>query len=216
MPNFLRSKAAIFATAFLLVQAGLLYSSIRPEVIPQSPPLSGIPVQLSDWTMQGEFPMDPETQAVLQADDSISRLYANPAHIGASLFVAAFRSQRNGKAPHSPKNCLPGSGWVPLDSGQTTVDVGTAKPIPVNRYIIAFGENRSMVLYWYQSRDRSVASEYNAKFWVMVDAMRLNRTDTALVRVIVPIVNRDEATAEKTAKDFVRAVYQTLLQHLPS
>jgi hypothetical protein len=61
-----------------------------------------------------------------------------------------------------------------------------------------------------------VASEYTAKFWVVADAIRLNRTDTALVRIIVPIVNRDSAQAEHTAVDFVRTFYHTIRQFLPA
>ena len=94
--------------------------------------------------------------------------------------------------------------------------MGRAAPISVNRYVVAFGDARDMVLYWYQSRDRVVANEYKAKFWVMADAIRLNRTDTALVRVIVPVVNRDEAKAQATATDFVKSFYSTLLNYLPS
>ena len=76
---------------------------------------------------------------------------------------------------------------MPLSSGEIAIDVGRAAPITVNRYMIAYGSQRQLVLYWYQSRDRAVASEYKAKFWVMADAIRLNRTDTALVRVVVPV-----------------------------
>jgi hypothetical protein len=61
-----------------------------------------------------------------------------------------------------------------------------------------------------------VASEFKAKFWVMADAIRLNRTDTALVRVLVPMVNRDSDTAERTATDFVHSFYSNLLAYLPS
>ncbi len=89
------------------------------------------------------------------------------------------------------------------------------QPIQVNRYIIAHGEARSLVLYWYQSRDRAVADEFKAKFWVMADALRYNRTDTALVRVIVPIRDRDDVTAEKQATAFVQSMYGTLLDYLP-
>lgn len=96
------------------------------------------------------------------------------------------------------------------------MDVGAGAPITVNRYVVASGSQRDMVLYWYQSRDRVVANEYKAKFWVMRDAIRLNRTDTALVRVVVPVVNRDEAQAEATAADFVKSFYPTLLGYLPS
>jgi EpsI family protein len=96
------------------------------------------------------------------------------------------------------------------------IDVSRAEPIRVNRYVIAHGENRSLVFYWYQSRDRVVADEFEAKFWVMVDAMRLNRTDTALVRIVVPIIDKDEAAAERAATDFVKSMYGTLLEYLPA
>ena len=103
-----------------------------------------------------------------------------------------------------------------MKSGELALDVGGPQPIHVNRYVVAHGDERSLVLYWYQSRDRAVANEYAAKFWVVVDAMRLNRTDTALVRVIVPIANRDEQAADRAATDFVRAFYGTLREHLPA
>jgi len=153
---------------------------------------------------------------VLKADDLLNRTYVNPAtRSGVNLFIAAFRSQRNGKAPHSPKNCLPGSGWTQLASGVLPIDVGAGQPIVVNRYEVQHEEARSLVLYWYQSRDRVVANEFRAKFWVVADAIRLNRTDTALVRVIVPIANRDSDSAESTAAGFTQAFYQTIRSFLP-
>jgi EpsI family protein len=72
------------------------------------------------------------------------------------------------------------------------------------------------VYYWYQSRDRAVADEFKAKFWVVADAIRYNRTDTALIRVIVPIIDRNEEAADRAAADFVRAFYNTVLQYLPA
>jgi EpsI family protein len=183
-----------------------------------------MPPVFGSWTLAQTGVIEQDVLDVLKADDILNGIYCNSAVAdcpktgrgAASLFVAAFRSQRTGKAPHSPKNCLPGSGWVPLSSGELAIDVGRAVPISVNRYVVAFGSDRELVLYWYQSRDRAVANEYKAKFWVMADAIRYNRTDTALVRVIVPIGNRDEAQAQATATDFVKSFYPTLLQYLPS
>lgn len=215
LPKFLRSSAVLAATALLLVQAALLYSAIRPESIPPSRPLADVPRTFGGWNFAGDGVIDQETLDVLKADDILNRVYARGTQ-GAYLFVAAFRSQRNGKAPHSPKNCLPGSGWTPLNSGEASIDVGQSAPITVNRYVVAHGDQRSLVLYWYQSRDRVVASEYTAKFWVMADAVRLNRTDTALVRVVVPIADRDEDAAAKAATDFVKAFFGTLRQYLPA
>jgi EpsI family protein len=224
MLKFLKSPAARVVTVLLVIQAALLYSAVRPEFIPPSRPLSSIPPNLGSWKLAQTGVIEQEVLDVLKADDILNGVYCNStvpdcAQTGrgaASLFVAAFRSQRTGKAPHSPKNCLPGSGWVPLSSGELSIDVGRPQPIKVNRYIVAYGSDRQLVLYWYQSRDRAVASEYKAKFWVMADAIRYNRTDTALVRVIVPVANRDEAQAQATATDFVKSFYSTLLQYLPS
>jgi EpsI family protein len=183
-----------------------------------------MPTKLGSWELAQTGVIEKEVLDVLKADDILNGVYCNSASPGctktgqgeASLFVAAFRTQRNGKAPHSPKNCLPGSGWVPLSSSELAIDVGRPAPITVNRYLIAYGSQRELVLYWYQSRDRVVANEYKAKFWVMADAIRLNRTDTALVRVVIPVTNRDEAQAQATATDFVKAFYSTLLGYLPS
>jgi EpsI family protein len=81
--------------------------------------------------------------------------------------------------------------------------------------VVAKGEDQSVVLYWYQSRNRTIASEYRAKLYLVADAIRYNRTDTALVRVVVP-VNRDEtAPATDTATAFVQAFFTPLRQYLP-
>jgi EpsI family protein len=86
----------------------------------------------------------------------------------------------------------------------------------VNRYVVARDTERSVVLYWYQSHDRVVASEYKARFWSIADAIRLNRTDTALVRVVVPIHNENQQEATVSAVDFVRAFFLPLRHLLPA
>jgi EpsI family protein len=217
--DFLKSKAALAVTVLLLGQAAVLYSSVKPETVPPSPPLSRLPQTLGGWEYLKDYDVDDETRDVLKADDLLLRSYGNPATGRAgTLFVAAFRSQRNGKAPHSPKNCLPGSGWTQLSSDLYSIDVGNPAPIVVNRYVVQLGDDRSLVMYWYQSRERVVASEYTAKFWVMADAIRLNRTDTALVRVVMPIIEADHAdpaNATQTAVSFVRAFFEPLRHVLP-
>ncbi len=219
MFDFLKSKAALAVTVLLLAQAAVLYSSVKPEVVPPSPALSQLPLTLGDWQYLRDYDVDEETRDVLKADDLLLRAYGNPATGRAgTLFVAAFRSQRNGKAPHSPKNCLPGSGWTQLSSDLYSIDVGNPEPIAVNRYVVQHGDEYSLVMYWYQSRQRVIASEYTAKFWVMADAIQLNRTDTALVRVVMPILaadHTDPANATQTAVSFVHAFFQPLRHMLP-
>jgi EpsI family protein len=214
--KFLNSTAARLVTLFLIIQTAVLYSSIRTEYVPPSRPLAEVPREFGAWSMTSEAYVDKETQDVLKADDLLSRVYRKPSGAEASLFVAAFRTQKNGKAPHSPKNCMPGAGWTQLSSENYAIDIGAAAPIVVNRYVIVHGDQRELVLYWYQSRDRVVADEFKAKFWVVADAMRLNRTDTALVRVIVNIDNNNEEASAERATDFVRSFFGTLRHYLPA
>ena len=218
MLNFLKSTPAKVVTVLLLLQGGVaLYSTTRQENVPTNPPLADMPRGLGPWQFYREGVVDQETMDVLKADDVLNRDYvASGSRRAVNLFVAAFRSQRTGKTPHSPKNCLPGSGWTPLVQDYYNIDVGGPAPITVNRYVIEHGNDRSVVLYWYQSRDRVVASEYKAKFWVMADALRLNRTDTALVRVVVPIIDQNEQEATDLGVDFVKSFFKPLHTYLPA
>jgi EpsI family protein len=221
MPNdrgLMKNKYARILTLVLVVQAGLFYASSRAEIVPNIRPLRDFPRQLSGWTMAQEGYVDDETQAVLRADDTLTRTYRSPKFpLAPSLFVAFFKTQRTGKAPHSPKNCLPGSGWEREQEGYLDVTIpGLAEPIHVNRYLVAKGEEKSLVLYWYQTQNRVVASEYKAKIVTVEDAIRYNRTDTALVRVVVPVLGGNDAAAQQEAVDFVRSFFAPLRKYLPS
>jgi EpsI family protein len=213
--SIFRSRPAQVVTLLLLLQAALLYSSVRQELLPVSRPLNELPHQFGAWTLAQEGVVEQEILDTLRADDLVNRTYkrADEAH-PAMLFVAFFRTQRTGKTPHSPKNCLPGSGWLPVVAQQTVIESGLG-PINANRYLISRGEHRAVVLYWYQSRDRTVASEYKAKLFMIADAMRFNRSDTSLVKITVPMVGSDDRQAEAAAEDFLRAFYPTLMQFLP-
>jgi len=216
--GFLKNRAVQAATVLLVLQTLGLYAVSRREEVPLARPLASFPVQLGSWGMVQEGVVEKEVRDVLKADDLLTRTYYNPAEgRAAHLFVAYFKSQRTGQAPHSPKNCLPGSGWVPSESDFLTIKVpGVEEPIRVNRYVVAKGEEQSVVLYWYQSRDRIIASEYWARLYMIADAIRYNRTDTALVRVVVPVIANETDTATKTAEQFVQSFFTTLKQYLPS
>ena len=210
-------KPAVILSVLLLTQAGIFYGFSRGEQVPQYRPLNTFPEQVGDWKLLQRDVIQDEVKGVLRADDYISGLYGEPPARAADLFVGFFKSQRLGQAPHSPQNCLPGSGWIWTVSDEIPVTVpGRSEPINVNRYIVTKGEARSLVLYWYQSRDRVVASEYKAKVFVVADALRYNRTDTALVRVVVPVQNGKDQVAQQTAVDFVKAFFATLRSYLPA
>ncbi|MBI3471891.1 MAG: EpsI family protein [Candidatus Solibacter usitatus] len=200
----------------LLAQGALFYATSRTEAAVHALPLREFPLRAGDWVTAREGYVDEETQSVLRADDTLTRTYAHSdQRRAAQLFVAFFKTQRTGQKPHSPKNCLPGSGWEMTRPGRIQVAVaGEPRPIEINKYLVTHGEERSIVLYWYQTSNRIIASEYSAMYWLIADSIRYNRTDTALVRVVSPVAGNDEDAAVQTGVEFVQAFYPSLRRQL--
>jgi EpsI family protein len=198
-----------------VAQAVLFYSASHGENTPLPAPLAVFPGSVGDWRTVQEGVIDQDTRDVLKADDLMSRLYAGPEG-AAELFIAYFKTQRQGQSPHSPKNCLPGSGWqtVPAETGRVDVPVAGGS-IHINRYVVSKGDAQSVVYYWYQSQGRVIADEFVAKFYLVSDSIRRHRSDTALVRVVVPIRQNGTQLAEKTGVDFVQAVFPVVKGFLP-
>jgi EpsI family protein len=133
----------------------------------------------------------------------------------AYLFIAYFKSQRYGQAPHSPKNCLPGSGWEPVEDEIMTIPVEGRPPIETHRYVVEHGGDKSVVIYWYQSHNRVIAGEFSAKFWLVVDSIKYQRSDSALVRVIIPVRNNDSEGATRFAVGFIQTMFPAISTQLP-
>ena len=129
--------------------------------------------------------------------------------------VEYFRTQRTGATIHSPKNCLPGAGWQPTQSEIYQLQLNDGRKVPVNLYTIRKDLDQQIVLYWYQSHGRVVASEYWGRFYMVYDALRLNRTDAAMVRIIAPIRNGDVKAAQQQAIAFAKQVAVDVEQVIP-
>jgi EpsI family protein len=218
MISFLSSRSTRILTAVLLLQAAAFYGMGRPEPVRATKPLSSFPSQIGRWKMVQEGTIEKEVMDVLKADDAITRWYGNQEEKAiAALFVAYFATQRTGKAPHSPKNCLPGAGWLPLVNDRIHVPVaGRSEPVEANRYIVARGNEKSLVLYWYQTFNRTIASEYEAKFYTALDAIRYNRSDTAVVKVTIPVQDGNEQRATELAVKFVQSFFDQLTPYFPA
>jgi EpsI family protein len=197
--------------AFLGAQALWVTFGSPREYLPPKPDFAQFALELGGWHAEGEAPLAPAVLDVLNADAMLTRVYAEQGTPWtAQLLVAWFQTQRGGRhQPHSPKVCLPAAGWISVKS-----DTLRAGDLEVNRYIAVHQKRSVVVLYWYQTPFRSETSEWAAKFWVMADSLRHNRTDTALVRVVVPATDNDEA-ASAAGLRFVRAARAELARRIP-
>jgi EpsI family protein len=164
------------------------------------------------------MPIDQETLDVLGAGDFLSRVYTRSGGTQpVGVFIGYFPTQRTGVTIHSPKHCLPGAGWAFESSQYVDLKDADGKAHRVGEYVIGNGENRQFVIYWYQAHGRSVANEYLAKIYLVADAIRTNRTDGALVRVIVPIDRGQDGSAAKArAEEFAAQLAPMLPRFIPN
>lgn len=178
-------------------------------------PLKDFPVQLGSWEQLGqELRFDDETETILRADDYLARNFRANGHV-VSLYVGYYATQRTGATYHSPLNCLPGSGWVMNQGGDIKVMRQDGSSFKANRYVIQKGNERALVIYWYQGRGRSVANEYWDKMYTVFDSVARRRSDGALVRVIAPVETSTE-DAEKLASNLASETTKELPTFVPN
>lgn len=213
------STRVLLVASLLLGAAGVLASALRVEPAVLRQPLAVCPVVFDGWSGAALGDFDERTLAALGVDEYLHRAYQGVDGRPVSLYVGYYASQRQGDTMHSPLNCLPGAGWVAVSFRRMDIQVrangsSAYRPIVVNRYVIEKGVTRQLVVYWYQAHGRVVASEYWGKIYLVLDAIRSNRTDGALVRIVAPIVTSED-DAESRAVSFARAVFPELDRLLP-
>ena len=170
----------------------------RPD--PLRLPLEEIPATLDGWTATERHMLEPQILKILEPTSYLSRTYRKGA-LDLGLFIAYYGEQRTGESMHSPRVCLPGHGWEIREPGTAAIHVNGAA-VTINRYVILNAGERRVVLYWYQSNRRIVASEYAGKLLLVRDALVEGRTSGSLVRIIVA----DTPEAVKEGLSFAAAV----------
>jgi EpsI family protein len=213
------SRRLLLLTIFLVSVLGVkAYVSAAPRVPPRQP-LANFPTQIGDYTMQGSSRKISDTvQGVLRADDYVLREYLRPDQTVTDLFIAYYEVQKAGESMHSPKNCLPGSGWDPVINDTVMLEKDpTGKPVYINRYLIEKEGSQALVLYWYQSNGRVIASEYWGKFYLVAEALRSGRRDGAIIRLVVPVQKgEDRELVTRRTLEFARAIRPELPKFLPN
>jgi len=212
-PRYWTVIALLFATAIVLHSRGDV------DRVPHSEPLSQIPQQIDGLTSR-DIPLEEDVLAILGKGDFLNRMYdggpASNSAVPVGLFIGYFPTQRTGQSIHSPQHCLPGAGWTFVSQNYVDITADNGKPYRVGEYVISNGSSKQFVLYWYQAHGRSIANEYIAKAYMIGDAIRLNRTDGALIRVISPILPTEpEAAARDRVVRFTSQLAPLLPRFIP-
>lgn len=204
---------------FLLVAASYtsyLTQARERENVPTRETFEHFPEQLGAWKMYNTQTLDQRVLGLLAPDDYVSRTYVNAEGRAVFLFIAYYFSQRSGKTLHSPQNCLPGAGWEIIQRGRMPLPDNASATI--NDFTIAKENARMITYYWYQGRGRMEASEYWDKIYGVQDAVFKNRTDAALVRVMVDSSDKPgvEDAQRKAALEFIQQLRPELARFIPN
>ena len=204
------------SVAVLAAGIFLVGHTATPEVRADRFALASLPRTI-DGRYASDDPIAPRVLEKLGLTDYVSRSYDAPDRREVQVYIGYYASQRTGATYHSPRNCLPGSGWQILESGTAPVKGPYGRPATVNQMLIGKGTDRFVALYWYQDRGRMVANEYLARLYLVWDAATRHRTDGALVRVLVPahVGEDDVKAARKLAHEFAHDLMPLLPAYLP-
>ncbi|MBI5575804.1 MAG: EpsI family protein [Deltaproteobacteria bacterium] len=213
MPPKRSLVAAAVAVALVSGYVNLFLN--RSQAAVRRDPISSFPKTVSGFESTDQrFP-----NSILEnlgVDDYLVRRYTDGKEV-IWLYIGYYRNQKEGSVPHSPRNCYPGSGFTPLRRDVVAIKVATPnlREIRANRYVFAKGQDREVVIYWYQSRGRAIANEYMEKVCLITDAIFRNRSDGALVRFSMRASAATEKSAMKRLEDFVSAAYPAIPRVVP-
>lgn len=189
--------------------------SKRSVEIPPHAALSNFPIVLAEW--QGRLaPLEKSMLAALNLTDYWSADYVSPQEAGAvNLYIAYYQRQDLNNSIHSPSNCVPAGGWQVVDSATHTVDRAGGRSLNVTRMLIKRGGNSALIYYWFNERGRDITNQYAAKWYLLIDAITMNRSDGSLVRLVTPVAaNETVADADKRLSRFLNTATPAFASYL--
>lgn len=214
-----------FLAAFVILglNAYVYWYMGRDEIIPPRVEFSQFPDQFGDWRCYNRDEIPEEIIANLQVTDYISCAFINEkkrtsTHLYIGYHERQTRDRKTGRAAviHPPEHCLPGSGWDIVDAKIVPIDIGTDRVGEAKRFVIAKGNHRSLVYFWYHSRGHVIARNYEKILWMFLDRARRGRSDGSLVRFTIPIEHGDIESAEASFQELASSITPLLSDFIPN
>lgn len=204
-----------FVIAYLLLGLAALFIHLHGEQpVPLNRSLALFPAEFAGWRMTSQAVFDERTLEKLRPTDYLSRLYQAPDGRAVQLYVGFHGGGKESGEIHSPRHCLPGSGWLEESRKKIRIEAG-GSDLSVVQAVYRKGERREMFVYWYQVRGRTITSEYALKAAEIENSIRYRRRDASFIRVSLP-TGTDSAKAATAAEGFVREIYPLLREFLPA
>jgi exosortase D (VPLPA-CTERM-specific) len=213
------NRSIIITTLILLCITLILSQGVDfREKIPVNKSLSQFPLAVGEWKANGREKMAQKFLDVLDLSEYVILDYQNRDGKRVNFYVAYYESQSKGKSIHTPESCLPGSGWSVDESGteKLFISPGDTKIMEVNRAVMQYGRSTQITYFWFFLRGRIVNNAYQLKLYNFWDALTMQRTDGALVRLITPVYETENLEdADTRLQNFLRDIVPVLEDYIP-
>lgn len=213
------NKSLFVALLLLIVGGGVSeMSKGREDIIPERKAFLSFPTQIGTWQGRNDYLTKKYLDELKLTDYVIVNFVQPETRSAVNFYSAYYQSQRKGAVVHSPRSCIPGDGWQitrfeQRDFPELKLD---GQPLQVNRAIIEKGDSRQLVYFWFQQRGRNITNEYMVKWYLFYDAITLNRTDGALIRLVTYVdKTEDIAAADQRLQAFMKDLTPELSGYLP-
>ena len=202
-----------FVSVFLLLSIGALYLNLHKDLlVPMNKPLDQFPRVVSGWSMTQEYPMSADIQKVLMATDTLSRSYMTADGKTVDIYIGYHGGGKESGEIHSPKHCLPGSGWLEISSKSRLLDVSGTK-INLVQAVYQKGDSKQLFLYWFQVQAKTISDEYSLKMAEIANSILNRRRDASFIRISLPCSSDEQgaaATGDRFIGDFLPAICEFL------
>jgi EpsI family protein len=206
-------KSRFFLICLVLIATTILLNTTTRGTAPAIKPLALLPQSMGEWKMTSQSEFSQEIIATLRPSDYLSRRYTDGKGNVVQLYIGYHDGSDRSGPIHSPKHCLPGSGWVVVSEDKVQISVDGRK-LNLVKSLYQKGEEKELFLYWFQLKEKSVTNEYSLKFVQLYNSLVHKRRDTAFVRISLPFTPDGKSSADAALR-FVTALYPPFYEMIP-
>ncbi|HKK21612.1 MAG TPA: EpsI family protein [candidate division Zixibacteria bacterium] len=167
------------------------------------------PLKIGDWTGQKQM-IDQQTMEILNPKEIFAASYTNPQGLKIQVLFDFFSAEAAFGGPHSPRNCLPGSGWVISGSSENKINLN-GRAIPAGRFDLRLNKSRQVMDFWYVTYYGETSNDYVFKLYQMLSSLTFRPRDVAFVR----FVTVQDPAHQEALKQFETTCTQEIYKFLP-
>lgn len=201
------------AVIVLFAATALIITFHRDTTVPTARPLSEFPQQVKSWQMTSNTEFSADVLGVLKPTDYLYRQYKDTNGKTVQIYIGYHGGGKDSGGIHSPKHCLPGSGWYEVSTRRGALETPGGR-INLVRAVYQKGDSKELFLYWFQVRDHSISDEYSLKMSEILNSALYRRRDASFIRVSLPVDTDVEQSALK-GEQFIRDFEPLIREYLP-